>query len=112
MKGKKIAVVIVILIVAGCLGAGLYQLENYDEFYYAKIDNSKIQELPSGEDMKYEYTLDGYNKKGNKRELKFKTSRELREGAYILLEVKIAGVHKWEEMKYDDLPQKVKEKID
>lgn len=111
MKGKKIAVVVTVLILVGCLGAGLYQLENYDEFYYAKIDNSKIEELSSSEDMKYEYTLDSYNKNGKKRELTFKTSRELREGAYISLEVRSAGVHKWEEVKYDDLPQKVQEKI-
>lgn len=61
--------------------------------------------------MKYEYTLDSYNKNGKKRSLDFKTSRLLKEGAYISLEVKSIGVHKWEEVKYNDLPQKVQDKL-
>lgn len=61
--------------------------------------------------MKYQYTLDCYDQNGNKRELNFKTFRELREGAYISLEVRSLGVHKWEEVQYNDLPQKVQEKI-
>ena len=90
---------------------GLHYLQNYDAAYYTKVDNTKIAALPADEDMKYEYTLDCYNQSGKRRKLKFKTSRELKEGAYLLLEVRAFGVHSWEEVFYDDLPQKVQEKI-
>lgn len=110
MKGK-IVIVIATVSIAACLAGGLVYLENLNAHFYTKIDNSRIQELSWEEDMKYEYTLDCYNKNGKKRELKFKTSRQLREGAYLLLEVRSLGVHKWEEVNYNDLPPKVQEKI-
>lgn len=111
MKGKIFAVIAIVLIIGGCLVGGLNHLENYDEFFYAKVDNSKKKALPSNEDMNYEYTLECYNENGKKRELKFKTFEELEEGAYISLEVRISGVHKYEEVEYGDLPKKVQENI-
>lgn len=111
MKGKIFAVAVTVLILIGCITGGLYYLENYEEIFYSQIDNSRIKEVPSSDNMRYEYKLDCYDKNGRKRELKFKTSRELKEGAYIALEVRSLGVHKWEEVQYDDLPQKVQGKI-
>lgn len=111
MKGKIFAAAVTVLILICCFVGGLHYLENYDEIYYSKIDNSRMKEVPSSDDMKYEYTLDCYNKNGRKRELKFKTSRELKEDAYIALEVRSLGVHKWEEVQYNDLSPKVQEKI-
>lgn len=108
---KVFAVIAIVIVLGVCVAGGLNYLENYDEVFYAKVDNSKVQELSSDEDMKYEYTLDCYNKNGKSRELDFKTSRQLREGAYISLEVRSLGVHKWEEVTYDDLPQPVQEKF-
>lgn len=58
--------------------------------------------------MKYEYTLDSYNKNGKKKQIKFKTNRELREEAYLMLEVTSMGVHSWKEVQYNELPEKVK----
>lgn len=66
-----------------------------------------MEKLSSPDDMKYEYTLDCYNEKGKKKELKFKTSRELKEDVFLKLEVKTFGVHSWEEVQYDELPEKV-----
>ena len=46
---------------------------------------------------------------GKSREIKFKTSRQLREGAYLKLEfLNIAGVRNWEEVQLEELPEKVK----
>ena len=43
--------------------------------------------------------------------MKFKTSRELREDAYLELDImKGRGVVKWREVKYEELPEKVQEK--
>lgn len=109
-KKSKIFIIIgVIALIALCIGGFTY-MENYDENYYTIIDNTKIKKI-TGSDMKYEYTLDSYNEKGHKKTIKFKTIRELREDAYILLEVKTFGVHKWEEISFDELPKKVKEKL-
>lgn len=104
---EKIPMIIVgIIAILICIGA-FYFLENYNEVYYTKIDNTKIKTVSATDNMKYEYTIDCYNQKGKKRELKFKTSRELKEGAYISLEVRAIGVHSWKEVGENELPQKV-----
>ena len=111
MKGKVFAVGLAVLLLIGGIIGGLYYMENYDKIYYTKVDNSQITELSGSSDMKYEYDLSSYDESGKKRNLKFKTSRELKENAYLLLEVRPAGVYKWEEVQYDELPQAVQEKL-
>lgn len=107
---EKIPMIVAIVIgLTLCIGI-YYFLEYYNEVYYTKIDNTKVEKISSSDEMKYEYTLDCYDKNGNKKELKFKTSRELREDAYLLLEVRIIGVHSWEEVQYNELPNQVKVK--
>jgi len=71
-----------------------------------------VEQLSSG-DMRYEYTLDAYNEKGNSKEVTFKTSRELKDDAYLKLDVMLTrGVKSWEEVQYDELPDKVQEQYD
>lgn len=106
LKEKLPMAIAVIVAIAVCVLA-LYFFENYNSIYYTQIDNTKIEKISSSDEMKYEYTLDCYNEKGKKKELKFKTSRELREDAFLKLEVKTLGVHSWEEIQYDELPEKV-----
>ena len=98
-----IAVIVAILICAGVI----YFMEFYDKIYYTQIDNTKVENISSTDDMKYEYTLNCYDKNGKKKEIEFKTSRELRESAYLKLEVRILGVHSWEEVQESELPEKV-----
>ena len=48
-------------------------------------------------------------KNGKKKDIEFKTSRELREDAYLKLEVMLVrGVINWKEVQEDELPDKVK----
>ena len=110
MKSKTLIIVGTVLFLVCCAAGGLYFLENHKGVYYSQIDNTKMKELSTSDDMRYEYTLECYNKSGKKKKLKFKTSRELREDAYILLEVRALGVHRWEEVQYDELPAKVQKK--
>ena len=57
----------------------------------------------------YEYRLNAYDAGGNMKSLTFKTSRKLREGTYLKLEVMpIRGVITWEEATYEKLPEAVK----
>lgn len=110
MKGKLLAVVGVILFVGACV-YGAYYWENSEAIYYTQIDNSKIKELDTTSKMKYEYALTSYDINGKKKVLKFKTSRELREEAYLKLIVRALGVYKWEEVQYDELPKNVQQKL-
>lgn len=106
---EKIPMIIATIIAILVLGTALYFIEYYEAVYYTKIDNSKICKITSIDDMKYEYTLDCYNKNGGKKEIKFKTSRELRQDAYLLLEVRVMGVHNWKEVQFNELPDKVQQ---
>ncbi|MCI8589893.1 MAG: YxeA family protein [Clostridiales bacterium] len=110
MKRKGLILAGSILLVICCIAGGFYYFENHKGIYYSQIDNTKMKELSTSDNMKFEYTLECYNKQGKKKKLKFKTSRELREDAYILLEVRALGVHRWEEVQYDELPAKVQQK--
>lgn len=105
---EKTPMVMAIIFAIVIFGVACYFFEFYQCVYYTKIDNTRIEKLSTTDDMKYEYCLDCYNEKGKKKEIKFKTSRELREDAYLSLLVKATGVNKWEEIQYNELPEKVK----
>lgn len=110
MKGKLFVVVGIICFIICCF-IGLYRLENYKAIYYTKINNNKVKELSKTDDMKFEYNLPCYNKSGRRKKMKFKTKKKLREGAYLLLEVRSLGVYSWKEVGVEELPQKVKRKL-
>ena len=108
VKGKiftGIGIVIVILVFCTLVWLLFYQ----NGIYYTRVDNTKVDVLDSG-DMRYEYTLDAYSESGKEKELVFKTSRELKEDAYLELEVMVTrGVKTWKEVEFNELPDKVKE---
>ena len=106
--GQKIfMIVLAILVIGGCIFG--YKVISTPVDYYTQIDNSKIQRVNANDEMKYEYTLKAYKEDGKEKEVKFKTSRELRDTAYLKLKViSISGVNKWEEVQYEELPEKVK----
>ena len=107
----KIPTIIAIFIAVTVCVVGYYILCVQEVVFYTKIDNTKIERVTASDNMKYEYTLDCYNESGKKKELTFKTSRELREDAYLMLEVlNLTGVHSWKEVQYNELPSKVQEK--
>jgi len=107
---EKIPVIIIVVLTISIFIFVCYFLEGHETVYYTKIDNTKVKlNSMSDDNMKYTYTLDCYNEKGKKKEISFKTSRELKEGAYLMLEVRTIGVHSWKEVQYDELPSKVKE---
>ncbi len=108
---EKIPVLIGILIFLVLCGGALYYFDNNYDYYYTQIDNDKVEKKNSHDDMNYVYTLDCYNDKGKRKSISFKTSRELRSEAFLKLKViPVTGVNKWEEVTYDDLPEKVQEK--
>ncbi len=106
---EKLPIIIAVIIVIALAVGAYYFLVVHKEVYYAQIDNTKIEEISATDDMKYEYTLTAYSKKGKEKEVQFKTSRELREGAYLELDVmQMRGVVNWREVQTEDLPDGVK----
>ena len=106
---EKLPMLIAVIIVIALMVGAYYFLVIHKDLYYTQIDNTKIQEVNGSGDMKYEYTLTAYNKNGKEKEIKFKTSRELRENAYLELEVmQIRGVVNWKEVQANELPEDVK----
>ena len=106
---EKIPMIIAVIIVIPLIIGAHYLLVVHKEQYYTQIDNSKIEEISGTDDMKYQYTLTAYNKNGKSKEVQFKTSRELREGAYLELDVmQMRGVVNWREVQQDELPKDVK----
>ena len=106
---EKLPMIIAVIIVIALIVGAYYFLVIHKDLYYTQIDNTKIQEITESGGMKYEYTLTAYNKSGKEKEIKFKTSRELREDAYLELEVmQIRGVVNWKEVQANELPEDVK----
>lgn len=83
-------------------------------YFYAQIDNSAVKEVdPDAKigiinlngGLPYSYTLPAYNEEGEERALTFGMSRQLKEGAFIRLDVApVRGVIGWCEMQYSELP--------
>lgn len=109
---EKIPMIIATIVVIALIFGAYYILFVHKDIYYAQIDNTKIEEISSSDDMKYQYTLMTYDKNGKEKEVQFKTSRELREDAYLELEIMATrGVVNWKEVQVNELPDKVKEEI-
>lgn len=106
---EKMPMIIAIIVAIALCGVAYYFLVYQQSNYYTQIDNSKIASIPETGGMKYEYTLDCYSENGKKKEIKFRTSRELKEDSYLKLEVMVTrGVKSWEEVQVNELPDKVK----
>ena len=61
---EKIPMIIAVIIVIALVAGAYYFLVIHKDLYYTKIDNTKIEEISTTDDMKYEYTLTAYNKNG------------------------------------------------
>ena len=109
---EKLPIIIAVIIMIVLAAGAYYFLVVHKDLYYVQIDNTKIEEVSGTDDMKYQYTLTAYNKNGKEKEVQFKTSRELREGAYLELELmQMRGVVNWREVQREDLPEDVKTAI-
>ena len=88
-------------------------------YYYIKIDNACISENESSGGVvnlessePYLYKLEAVNAAGDKTEIEFGASRELRQDAFLKLDLQpIRGVVGWSEVSEDSLPRKVEEAL-
>lgn len=110
MKEKIFTIICVAVFLILCC-VTYYFLFYQSSSYYTQIDNTKAQLISSSDDMKYEYNLICYDKNGKEKEIKFKTSRKLREDAYLELTYMMTrGVSNWQEVQYNELPKNVQDK--
>lgn len=116
MKKKvfAIAAVLAAVTVAGlCLASQFFSAGTY---YYTQVDNSKLKRVHSSGGvidltggLAYSYTLVAYKENGAAEDISFGMSRQLREGAFLRLEVApVRGVVNWSEVRYDELPEAVR----
>lgn len=76
--------------------------------YYTQVNN---KEAFKNSDGRYEYNLPAYSTRGEDKVLNFTSSKSLREGAYLeLYTTTFRGVTYWQEIPYDDLPERVKKR--
>lgn len=105
------------LILAAILLFAFSGCSSLDTVYYSKIDNEKMNEIEPetgiiklNGGMSYEYKLEAYQSNGKEAEVTFGTDHELIQDRYIKLVARpIQGVVSWEEVSYEDLPEKVQE---
>ena len=113
-KGKTVLLVtgaLALILVAGICSMGLLFQSTTDnaENLYSQIDNEKIAPITPHGGLNYRYTLQAYTESGAGKNLDLDTSRELRDGAYVLVRVApLRGVISWEEVSFDELPASVR----
>lgn len=109
VKDKLCLATLIIIFITLC-SLAYYFLVYQTKEYYVQIDNTKVELLTTTDNMKYRYTLTGFNEVGKEKEIKFRTTRELKEGAYLKLDVMaFRGVVSWNEVQKEELPDRVKE---
>lgn len=114
---KKIIIAVMAIILIGFAGCYVFIYEN-SSVYYTQIDNSKMEKINTDGGVinfkgsqPYSYTLTSYNADGKKKKLHFTADKQLKEDAFICLNVQfIRGVVSWSEIQYEELPQPVQEK--
>ncbi|MFB5545234.1 MULTISPECIES: YxeA family protein [Bacillus cereus group] len=114
---KKIILLLSILTVFSSMLVGCNLNRIGTEKYYVQITVDGKEEVAKSSDGKimgknYTYKLVGFDKEGKEKELEFFAQKNLRKDAFLLVYYsEEKGVKSWEEVKKDDLPAKVKEKL-
>ena len=82
------------------------------ESWYSQSNNDLVTEITPHGGMNYRYPVTAYDEGGGSRTVDFDTSRVLRDGAYLRLEIAaFRGVISWEEVAWEDLPAAVQSKL-
>ncbi|PEA88871.1 YxeA family protein [Bacillus thuringiensis] len=85
--------------------------------YYVQITTDGKEEVSKDrhgeiQGKKFEYKLPGFNEEGKEEQLEFTAQHNLRKDAFLRVYYsKDKGVKSWEEVKGNELPVKVKEKL-
>jgi len=115
---KKISAFIVLIIVGVTLLIGkggpiVDQLNPFikEDIYYAVVDNDGKYGAENKGFARWEYKFKGYNESGQEQKIAMTASKHLRIGAYLKIRSKGSYGMEWEEVQIDEIPRKVKEKV-
>lgn len=115
-KAKSVLLILGAVVAVAALGVAIlaflfHYTGNNTTNYYGRIDNGLVAEIEPHGGMNYRYHMPVYLEDGSREDLDLDTSRVLKEGAYILIEVApLRGVLRWEELQYEQLPAAVQAK--
>ncbi|MED0967475.1 YxeA family protein [Bacillus paramycoides] len=112
---RYIALFSILVVFASLLvGCDINRLGKDEYYVQITVDGKEYNGKSSnGEPYKnYEYKLNGFDKEGKEKELEFNAQKNLRKEAFLrVYNSDKKGVTAWEEVKKDELPAKVKEKL-
>ncbi|MED1112053.1 YxeA family protein [Bacillus paramycoides] len=112
---KYIALFSILVVFASLLvGCDINRLGKDEYYVQITVDGKEYNSKASnGETYKdYQYKLTGFDKDGKEKELEFNAQKNLRKEAFLRVYYSDKkGVTAWEEVKKDELPAKVKEKL-
>lgn len=112
---RYIALFSILVVFASLLvGCDLNRMGKDEYYVQITVDGKEYNGKSSnGEPYKdYQYKLIGFDKDGKEKELEFNAQKNLRKEAFLrVYHSDKKGVSAWEEVKKDELPAKVKEKL-
>ena len=113
---KKLIVISILLVAIVGVGSWfIYNEMNYEKCYVKITENGKEDTV--GSSTVYDYTLKAYDKKGNEVPVTFSANKNLRLNAYLCVYVRkplknnANEINKYKEVTAEQLPEKVKEKL-
>ena len=103
---KMVGVVVAIVLAGVAAWWGYNQVFTSPSTWYVQVDNTKLSPADeNNNDFDYHYDLPAVSETGETQTVGFDTSRELRDGAYLKLEMlALRGVVRWEEVTWDNIP--------
>lgn len=127
-KTSRIVIGVFSTIIIGSIIAVILQITNVTDFrewghkdYYVHImkdGENKSLVIDGDSEWNHYYKMKAYNGDGKEIEVEFYANKNLRKGSYISVDTysqstdKVNSIHKYEEVKGEDLPSKVKEKLE
>ena len=112
---RYIALFSILVVFASLLvGCDLHRMGKDEYYVQITVDGKEVHsKADNGQKFKdYEYKLTGFDKDGKEKELEFTAQKNLRKDAFLrVYHSDKKGVSAWEEVKKDELPAKVKEKL-
>lgn len=117
MEKKFLGIIAVVLLLIGGGGYMWYNSEYGGTEYYVQIhEDGKVEKLKANNGdtvTRYNYSITGYDSKGNSQVLNMGESHNLRHDAYLkVLNNKKKGVLSWEEVQKKDVPEKALDKVE
>jgi uncharacterized protein (TIGR01655 family) len=113
---KRMIGILSILVIMTTVLMGCNLNRVFKDEYYVKITvDGEVEtgKTSDGQDFtQYNYSLTGFDKEGNDKELKFMATKNLRKEAYLLVYYSDdKGVTSWQEVKEEEVSEKALKKL-